>query len=57
MGNRRSFLVSLGATSLVRAANLPRVAPEVSVAFSDGVTRKLSELRGKIAAVSFISTG
>jgi len=38
------------------AAVLPRQAPDFVFKTPDGKSRKLSEFRGKVVAVSFIST-
>lgn len=39
------------------AAVLPRTAPEFTFALPDATAFKLSQVKGKLAAVSFISTG
>ena len=54
---RREFLAAMAGAAAVEAAILPRTAPEFVLALPDGAPFKLSQLRGKIAAVSFISTG
>jgi cytochrome oxidase Cu insertion factor (SCO1/SenC/PrrC family) len=56
MTQRRSFLAALTAASAATGANLPRQAPDFTFTMPDGKKRRLSEFKGKVVAVSFIST-
>jgi ABC-type nitrate/sulfonate/bicarbonate transport system substrate-binding protein len=56
MTQRRRFLTALAAASAGAAATLPRQAPDFVFVLPDGAKRKLSEFKGKVVAVSFIST-
>src|SRR5947207_2063281 len=54
---RKLFTFLLLATSLaVWAADLPRKCPEFSLHLADGKDLALSQLRGKVVALAFIST-
>jgi cytochrome oxidase Cu insertion factor (SCO1/SenC/PrrC family) len=54
---RRDLLTALVGAGVLRAATLPRTAPDFTWTLPDAKALKLSQLKGKIAAVSFISTG
>ena len=53
---RRDFLAAMAGAAAVTAAVLPRQAPDFVFTLPDGKQRRLSEWRGKVVAVSFIST-
>ena len=54
---RRDFLATLAGATALRAATIPRPAPEFTFKLLDGSGFNLSQAKGKIAAISFISTG
>ena len=57
MGLRKiSVLFSLAAALAVSAADLPRKSPELALHLADGRDVQLSQFRGKVVALAFIST-
>jgi len=56
MVRKLSIFLLLAASLAVWAADMPRKAPELSLHMADGKDVQLSQLKGKIVALAFIST-
>src|SRR5215831_5310210 len=56
MVRKLSVSLLLAASVAVQAADMPRKAPELALHMADGKDVQLSQFKGKIVALAFIST-